>query len=100
MVKSASFMEPTPPDPLREAFPGPTGALARALVSVSAVLEQRGLLHGPLPPLRQAIAREIVAARSALDAGDLEGATRHAGRVHVLGSFYAVSHWYSHLTHL
>jgi hypothetical protein len=91
-------MEPS--DPLRDAFPGLAGAPARALLAASAILERRGLLHGPLPPLRQALAREILAARSALAAGDLDAATRHAGRVHVLGSFYAITHWYSHQTHL
>jgi hypothetical protein len=87
-------------DPLRDAFPGAGGAPIRALVAASRVLEQRGILHGPLPPLREALAREIVAAREALAAGDLEGATRHAGRVHVLGSFYAVTHAYAHFVHL
>jgi len=92
--------DPRPPDPLVAAFPGALGAPVRALISLSSLLERAGVLHGPLPPLRAALAREIVAARSALDAGDLDGATAHAGRVHVLGSFYAVSHGYAHLVHL
>ena len=87
-------------DPLRDAFPGAAGTPVRALIAASRFLERRGLLHGPLPPLREALAREIRATRAALAAGDLEGATRHGGRVHVLGSFYAITHAYSHLTHL
>ncbi|HEY2517794.1 MAG TPA: DUF3703 domain-containing protein [Polyangiaceae bacterium] len=87
-------------DPLRAAFPGPGGAPTRALIAFSRALEERGVLHGPLPPLRAALGREIEAARAALDGSDLEAATRHAGRVHVLGSFYAVTHAYSHWVHL
>jgi hypothetical protein len=87
-------------DPLRDAFPGAAGAPIRALIAASRGLERRGVLHGPLPPLREALAREVHAARTAFVAGDLEGATRHAGRVHILGSFYAVTHAYSHLMHL
>jgi hypothetical protein len=87
-------------DPLRDAFPGAAGAPVRALIAASRALEHRGILHGPLPPLREALAREIHASRDALAAGDLEGATQHGGRVHVLGSFYAVSHAYSHYMHL
>jgi hypothetical protein len=87
-------------DPLSASFPGAAGMATRALLGASRALERRGLLHGPLPPLRAALGREIQAARAALAASDLEGATRHAGRVHVLGSFYAVTHAYSHLVHL
>jgi hypothetical protein len=87
-------------DPLGAAFPGAAGAPVRGLIAVSRALEERGVIHGPLPPMRQALAREIVAAREALGAGDLDGATRHAGRVHVLGSFYAVTHAYAHFVHL
>jgi hypothetical protein len=87
-------------DPLAEAFPGAGGVLPRALIAASRALERRGLLHGPLPPLRMALAYEITAARAALAVGDLTAATHHGGRVHVLGSFYAVTHGYSHLVHL
>lgn len=87
-------------DPLYAAFPGLSGAVPRALLALSSILERHGAIHGPLPPLREALAREIVEARRALDGGDLEGATHHASRVHVLGSFYALTHWYSHQTHL
>jgi hypothetical protein len=87
-------------DPLLDAFPGAAGAPVRALIALSRGLERRGVLHGPLPPMREALAREIAAAREALGAGDFEAATRHAGRVHVLGSFYAITHAYAHLVHL
>jgi hypothetical protein len=87
-------------DPLAAAFPGLSGAVPRALIAMSSILERQGVLHGPLPPLREALAREIVEARRALDGGDLDAATDHASRVHVLGSFYALTHWYSHETHL
>ena len=53
-------------DPLGDAFPGAAGAPARALIAASRVLEDRGIVHGPLPPLRAALAREIQAARAAL----------------------------------
>src|SRR5579862_8377625 len=87
-------------DPMLDAFPGVAGAPVRALIAASQMLERRGILHGPLPPMREALASEIAAAREAFRAGDLKGATRHAGRVHVLGSFYAITHAYSHLMHL
>jgi hypothetical protein len=87
-------------DPLSASFPGPSGAPTRALLAASRALEARGLLDGAMPPLRSALGREIRAARAALDASDLEAATRHAGRVHVLGSFSAVTHAYSHYVHL
>ncbi len=87
-------------DPLSAAFPGLLGAFPRALIALSAILERRGALHGPLRPLREALAREIRGTRRALDGGDLEAATHHASRVHVLGSFYALTHWYSHQAHL
>jgi hypothetical protein len=89
-----------PADPLCAAFPGVAGAPVRALVAISGVLERRGVRHGPLRPMREALAREITGAREALAAGDLGGATRSAGRVHVLGSFYAIPHAYSHIVHL
>jgi hypothetical protein len=92
--------ETDPRDPLGDAFPGVVGAPVRALIAASRILERRGVLHGPLPPMRDALAREIAAARAALGAGDLEGASWHAGRVHVLGSFYAITHGYAHLVHL
>jgi hypothetical protein len=92
--------ETTQRDALQDAFPGAAGAPVRALIALSRGLERRGILHGPRPPMREALAREIAAAREAFGARDLEGATRHAGRVHVLGSFYAVTHAYAHLVHL
>ena len=87
-------------DPLSAAFPGLSGAFPRALIELSSILERRGAILGPLPRLREALAGEIVAARRALHEGDLGGATHHASRVHVLGSFYALTHWCSHQTHL
>ncbi len=87
-------------DPLSAAFPGLSGALPRALLALSSILERSGVLHGPLRPMREALAREIVGTRRALERGDLDGATHHASRVHVLGSFYAITHAYSHQAHL
>ncbi len=87
-------------DPMQDAFPGPLGFLPRALLSLSSALENRGVLSGPLQPLRKAIAKEILAARSAFAGGDLAAAERHAGRVHILGSYYAITHFYSHHMHL
>lgn len=87
-------------DPLAASFPGLGAAPTRALIAASRMLEERGVLHGPRAPLRAALGREIEAARAALEASDLEAATHHAGRVHVLGSFYAVTHAYSHWVHL
>jgi hypothetical protein len=96
----ASGATATQRDALSASFPGPASLPVRALLAASRVLERRGLIHGALPPLRAALGREIEGARAALDAADLEEATRHAGRVHVLGSFYAVTHAYSHYVHL
>lgn len=87
-------------DPMQDAFPGLAGVLPRGLLSLSAVFERLGFLGGPLQPLRAALSREIIAARLCLAAGDLAGAERHASRLHVLGSFYAIPHFCSHQIHL
>ncbi len=85
---------------MQDAFRGLSWLVPRSVLKLSSLLERRNLIGGPRFPVRKALAAEILAARGALREGDLATAEHHAGRVHILGSYYAISHWYSHRIHL
>jgi hypothetical protein len=85
---------------LADAFPGRVGKAVALLGRVSSLLASRGWVEPLVPALEAAIAEEVVQARRALQKKDYARAEHHAGRVHILGSYFFVPHGFSHATHL
>src|SRR5438045_2615590 len=85
---------------LADSFPGVVGVAVRALSRASAVMAARRGTLALVPAVEAAIADEVRSAFDALGRGDLERAEYHAGRIHILGSYFFVPHGFSHAVHL